>query len=1119
MPPSIPQVIGKYAIERWIESGGMGDIFLARDPTLDRPVAIKFLREGFDNEEMRERFEREARAAGRLSHPNIVTIYEFGEFDGRPFIAMEFVPGESLSKLIRRREPIPVVRRLEMMEGLCAGLAHAHKAGIVHRDIKPANLMVDAEGSLKVLDFGIVRMAGSGLTHHGVLVGTVNYMSPEQIAGSATIDHRSDVFAVGAVLYEIFAYRRAFPGEMAEVLYKIVHGEPEPLGAVCPGIDPVIDRAVARCLDKNPDRRYQDLTVLRRELARVRHRLEIEESQEPLSQSGSTLFFRGTPPSGIPAPGGDTPAPSDAARQAEIERRQREESDRLRAAEIERQQRLEAERRREEEERLRRAEAERQRLIEEERRRAEAAEQARREAERQRLAEEQRRREEQAERARRRNERLQAAKQAIEADNATAARIALNEAAALGASPNTLAALKAQLDARVQELQRAMQAVDRGQRRLADGDAAGALALAEEALRLRPSLRDAARLRDRATRAIEEAQAREARARATIEAARSALQQGRVDAALEALEELHRAEPDRPDLAALLQEARAAKEARLAEERAELERRQQAQERQRTIESLLRQARAATTDGQIIAALNRIFEVDPENADARALLEKLRQAQEQRRRQREAQFARARQAVTEGRFDDAVQLLRPLATGGRTLPGFDVLLKEAEAGAARLEAQRRREQAIAQELASASERLAQQDFKGALARVQAVLQQEPSHAPAVALRDEIVRAGELYARALSTVERARMLASEGMIGDGLSLLESFSPEHPLVDAALADLRERHAARELERLRAERRARRQAAIRRATGSIAALARNRVAQIAATVVLAVGVLLAWWLRSEPSPAPTSTAAVTTAAADEAGPTPVESLEPQPEPGTGSSPAKPAGTTAARTETASPPGGARADAARADTSRDTSSASASAPRITPPVTRPEPEPERTPPVEPAAADRREATPPATVPSGPGLSDTPRLPTGNIAARPSAPEYTPSPVEAAGKRAETTPEPAVPATKPPDPAERVRQEIRQWVAEYERAYAALDVSRVRAMQPASQLGRERALLNSASAQFSNVVIDVASDGQSATLRASVTYSKDARRGGRSTNTANIQWTLVRTGNGWVAK
>jgi len=313
----LPEAIGKYTIDRFIESGGMGDVYLARDPALDRAVAIKFLREGFDNQEMRERFEREARAAGRLSHPNIVTIYEFGVFDGRPFIAMEFVRGEPLSKLIRRREPIPLVRKLEMMEGLCSGLAHAHKTGMVHRDIKPANLMVDNDGGpLKILDFGIVRMAGSGLTSHGVLVGTINYMSPEQITGRGTIDLRSDVFAVGAVLHEVFTYQRAFPGEMTDVLYKIVHAQPESAATLSPGLDAGIVRAIDQCLEKAPERRYQDLGVLRRELARIRQRLELDDTDTyghtalTLRQPKDPASFPSRPSGAHRTPVSGTPAPS-----------------------------------------------------------------------------------------------------------------------------------------------------------------------------------------------------------------------------------------------------------------------------------------------------------------------------------------------------------------------------------------------------------------------------------------------------------------------------------------------------------------------------------------------------------------------------------------------------------------------------------------------------------------------------------------------------------------------------------------------------------------------------------------------------------------------------------------
>ena len=189
----------------------MGDVYLARDPALDRAVAIKFL------QGLRQPGDASASSAkpappAACRTPTSSPIYEFGIFDSRPFIAMEFVRGEPLSKLIRRRESIPLVRKLEMMEGLCSGLAHAHKTGMVHRDIKPANLMVDNDGGpLKILDFGIVRMAGLGRPRIGA-VGTINYMSPEQITGRGTIDLRSDVFAVGAVLHEVFTYQRAFPG-------------------------------------------------------------------------------------------------------------------------------------------------------------------------------------------------------------------------------------------------------------------------------------------------------------------------------------------------------------------------------------------------------------------------------------------------------------------------------------------------------------------------------------------------------------------------------------------------------------------------------------------------------------------------------------------------------------------------------------------------------------------------------------------------------------------------------------------------------------------------------------------------------------------------------------------
>ena len=145
----------------------MGEVFLARDDRLDRLVAIKLLRDGFDDEELRGRFEEEARNVAKLTHPNIVTIYEYGAHDGRPYIAMEYVAGHSLADLIRGKMPLPLARRVRLIEELCSGLSHAHKAHLVHRDVKPANLMVTTSGMLKVLDFGIAKLRGSDRTQKG----------------------------------------------------------------------------------------------------------------------------------------------------------------------------------------------------------------------------------------------------------------------------------------------------------------------------------------------------------------------------------------------------------------------------------------------------------------------------------------------------------------------------------------------------------------------------------------------------------------------------------------------------------------------------------------------------------------------------------------------------------------------------------------------------------------------------------------------------------------------------------------------------------------------------------------------------------------------------------------
>lgn len=250
----------------------MGTLFLAWDPKLERLIAIKTLTH--DDLDFRQRFAREARAAARLRHPHIVTIYDVGEHEGRPFIAMEYCPGETLEALLRAGTVLNLERKVSLLQQLCDGLAYAHRAGIVHRDIKPANLMVSPEGQLKVLDFGIARFErADGLTQAGSVIGTLNYMSPEQLQGR-NVDHRSDIFSVGLVAYELISGHQAFPGQLSSGLaYRVLHDEPPPLAPTSQR-SPLGELAgiVARAMAKAPADRYQDLTEMRRELLGIQGR-------------------------------------------------------------------------------------------------------------------------------------------------------------------------------------------------------------------------------------------------------------------------------------------------------------------------------------------------------------------------------------------------------------------------------------------------------------------------------------------------------------------------------------------------------------------------------------------------------------------------------------------------------------------------------------------------------------------------------------------------------------------------------------------------------------------------------------------------------------------------------
>jgi serine/threonine protein kinase len=270
MALSAPTAISRYQVLKRLDEGGTGTVYLARDPAIDRLVAIKLMRHGCADAGLRERFMREARSAGRLKHTNIVTIFDVGDHDEQPFITMELVQGVTLHDLIRRRAALSLGRKLELMDELCAGLQYAHRAGVIHRNVKPKNLMMDDDGVLKILDFGIAHVGGSGPGGPGALTGTVNYLSPEQIGGHV-VDARADMFSAGAVFYELLTYRRAFDADFQNgVLQMIASGRPEPLGSIQPDLDGRLVALVNRCLEKVPTHRYPDMAAVREELAIVR---------------------------------------------------------------------------------------------------------------------------------------------------------------------------------------------------------------------------------------------------------------------------------------------------------------------------------------------------------------------------------------------------------------------------------------------------------------------------------------------------------------------------------------------------------------------------------------------------------------------------------------------------------------------------------------------------------------------------------------------------------------------------------------------------------------------------------------------------------------------------------
>ncbi|MFP5286316.1 MAG: protein kinase domain-containing protein [Thermoanaerobaculia bacterium] len=266
----IDRVLGNsYRIVEKVGEGGMGAVYRAVDLMLDRDVAIKAIRPELAREtEIVERFRSEARLLARVSHPAIATIYSFFQDGDDLFLAMEFVRGRSLSRVLESEGALPWDQAVRLLSAAMEGIEVAHRAGIIHRDLKPDNLMIGEAGNVKVMDFGIARAAGSGhLTRTGLLVGTLRYMAPEQIQGEEA-DHRVDIYALGAVLYQTITGRSPFEGKSDYAIIKAqIEEMPPPPSSVVPGIPGWLDRAVLRALAKKPADRFQSVEEMRRFLA------------------------------------------------------------------------------------------------------------------------------------------------------------------------------------------------------------------------------------------------------------------------------------------------------------------------------------------------------------------------------------------------------------------------------------------------------------------------------------------------------------------------------------------------------------------------------------------------------------------------------------------------------------------------------------------------------------------------------------------------------------------------------------------------------------------------------------------------------------------------------------
>lgn len=280
--------IGKYHILELVGEGAMGVVYRATDSILDRTVAIKVMNESIARQEdLRKRFLHEAQAAASLQHPNVVSIYDLGEVEGHMFIAMEFVDGVDLEKLLELGQPLSLQARLDIIIDVLTGLTFAHRRGIVHRDIKPANIRVTEDGRAKIMDFGVAHLASSSMTSTGSFLGTPSYMAPEQITEGKTTP-QTDIFAVGGVLYQLLTMMKPFDAPtLQNLFFRIITEKPKPVSEVMPGLPASLDRIVEKAMAKEPSDRYASALEMANELSAVRSKLSGPSYPASVSLSAS----------------------------------------------------------------------------------------------------------------------------------------------------------------------------------------------------------------------------------------------------------------------------------------------------------------------------------------------------------------------------------------------------------------------------------------------------------------------------------------------------------------------------------------------------------------------------------------------------------------------------------------------------------------------------------------------------------------------------------------------------------------------------------------------------------------------------------------------------------------